>query len=125
MDRLLSNRIKTNDDFVALIEKDFFYLFFNISRTSDFSSHFSNLTDFLLTLYNYKNKYPDKSSYFINLYIRLIAFVRDPYFGLGEKSYSYIMLIALDQFFPDPRRVRLLPAPLHIRNDPLKWLGDI
>lgn len=100
METLLSNSIQNEHDLSQILTKDFFYLFFNISRTTNFSSHFSHLTDFLLTISNYKTTYPNISSYYLNLYIRLIAFVRDPYFGLGEKSYSYIMLLALDKFFP-------------------------
>lgn len=81
-----------------MLETDFFNLFFNISRTTNFTPHYNKLSDFLLTLHNLK--LDDRVSFFINLYIRLLIFVRDPYYGLGEKSYSYIMLIALDQFFP-------------------------
>ena len=50
------------------IETDFFHLYFNISRTSDFSLHFNNLYSFLLTLYNYKTEYKDTVFYYVNLY---------------------------------------------------------
>ena len=88
------------EELKQLIETDFFHLYFNISRTSDFSLHFNNLYSFLLTLYNYKTKYKDTVFYYVNLYIRLLIFIRDPYYGLGEKTYSYNMIIALDHFFP-------------------------
>lgn len=83
-----------------ILENDFFYLFFNISRTSHFEPHYDKLTDFLLNLDNFKLKFDKQVSFYINLYIRLLIFVRDPYYGLGEKTYSYLMLIALDNFFP-------------------------
>lgn len=89
------------EEFKEFIENEFFHLYFNISRTSHFSLHFNNLYSFLLTLHNYKSKYKDTIFYYINLYIRLLIFIRDPYYGLGEKTYSYNMIIALDQFFPE------------------------
>lgn len=95
-----SNTIKNSDDLKNLIENEFFYLYFNVSRTSDFSLHYKNLSSFVYTLYNFKTQYKNTVYYFINLYIRLLVYVRDPYYGLGEKSYSYLMIIVLDQYFP-------------------------
>lgn len=98
---MLTDKNRTDEKKLeTILENDFFYLFFNISRTSYFEPHYHKLTDFLLNLDNFKLKFDKQVSFYINLYIRLLIFVRDPYYGLGEKSYSYLMLIALDNFFP-------------------------
>lgn len=77
----------------------FFYLFFNINNSNSLDNHYKSFNEFLLTVTNFK-QFNQTYHYYINLYIRLIAFTRDIYYGLGKRDLSYLLLITLDKYCP-------------------------
>ena len=76
------------------LEKDFFFIYFNINPhiRNLHQQHDINISNFLAKIKNAKSikGEQDISSFFLNLYIRLIAFTRDIYYGLGQKTLSYL-----------------------------------
>lgn len=91
--------ISSEDNLKNYLQDQFFYLFFNINKSNHLQDHYKCFDEFLLTVTNFKN-YNDTYHYFINLYIRLIAFTRDIYYGLGQRDLSYLLLITLDKYCP-------------------------
>lgn len=91
--------ISSEENFKNHIQDQFFYLFFNINKPKSLENHYKFFNEFLLTLNNFK-QYNETYHYYINLYIRLIAFTRDIYYGLGQRDLSYLLLITLDKYCP-------------------------
>ena len=86
------------------LEKNFFFIYFNINPhiNSLLIEQDINISNFLADIKNAKSNKKDEhiTSFFLNLYIRLIAFTRDIYYGLGQKTLSYSLIMHLDKFFP-------------------------
>ena len=91
--------ISSEENLKNHLQDQFFYLFFNINKPKSLENHYKLFDEFLLTVNNFK-QYNQTYHYYINLYIRLIAFTRDIYYGLGQRDLSYLLLITLDKYCP-------------------------
>ena len=102
-----SNRTDTNIKIHSILEKYFFAIFFNISRIdhNEDNTHFINksdlINDFFITCITFHSKFYNVISFFINLYKKIILLTRDVFFGYGEKTYSYLLLIHLHKHYPE------------------------
>ena len=92
--------ISSEENLKNHLQDQFFYLFFNINNSNSLDNHYKFFNEFLLTVNNFK-QYNQTYHYYINIYIRLIAFTRDIYYGLGKRDLSYLLLITLDKYCPE------------------------
>ena len=97
-----SNKTDSSNKLHLLLEDKIFCIFFNISRidSSNISHKSSLIFDFLHTASHFKNDFPIVFKYFLDLYKKIILYVRDIYYGLGERSYSYLLLSCMHSVFP-------------------------
>ena len=98
-----STKTDSSNKLHILLEDKIFCIFFNISRidSSNLSHKSSIIFDFLYTAYHFKNDFPIVFKYFLDLYKKIILYVRDIYYGLGERSYSYLLLSCMHSLFPE------------------------
>ena len=86
------------------IEEQFFTVFFNITRVdiSNYHNKFECINNLLTTIHSFhsKSKYTNICNYFLNYFIKLIAYTRDIYYGCGEKTFSYLLIVSLHLYFP-------------------------
>ena len=98
-----SYKTDTPNKLHSLLEEKIFTIFFNTSRidSSNISDKSSIVLDFLNVISSFKSTFPVVTNYFLDLYKKIILYTRDIYFGLGERSYSYLLLTSMHSIFPE------------------------
>ena len=99
----ISYKTNSSNDLHLILEEKIFTIFFNISRidSSNISHKSDIIFDFLYVSSNYKTKFPLVFNYFLDLYKKIILYTRDIYFGLAERSYSYLLITCMHSVFPE------------------------
>jgi hypothetical protein len=95
----------TNSSFKLhnILEKKIFNIFFNLSRINihNYQHKTVIIEDFFSTCQSFYSKFKSVVDFFINIYRRIILYTRDIYFGFGERTYSYLLLLYLHKYFPE------------------------
>tara|TARA_B100000524_G_C23651229_1_gene370211 strand:- start:1359 stop:2921 length:1563 start_codon:yes stop_codon:yes gene_type:complete len=110
------------------LEEQFFTVFFNINRVdiSNYHNKFECINNFLTTIHSFhlKSKYSNICNYFLNYFIKLIAYTRDIYYGCGEKTFSYLLIVSLHLYFPN-YTFSILDSFLNIQNSRCSSNADL